>query len=768
MKHDAREIRRRLRAEVAPPPPPELLERLKADVPGDLGGERPAAEEPAPAGRRPWRLRLAASLFLVVAGGLVAYRVLERVPAPAAREDGKAVAPGEALTTPDSAQDTDPTRKPERVEGPRLGQGLQWAPESEQKQKLGKDQESERGQQREAGPPGESALRSEAAARENEAARTTQKAYSYSRAAPAPPTTPAEGGEDQRVELRDAPVPRAKKVPIPDPTPGAALESSPEHWEAPGQVQPAPAERRRERLHRLGEGRAALQRRRDPEGAPEAVRVDPSYRPLPLPKPLPPGPPLPGQPPSTGGTAEPNDQPYGDMFFRSYGVNPFIDVEDDPLSTFGLEVDTGSYTVARSYLERGHLPPPEAVRVEEFLNFFDYGDPPPAEGDFAIRAEGAPTPFGEGERYYLLRFGLRGRQVAAADRRPAVLTFVVDVSGSMDREDRLELVKRALGLLLDQLGPEDRIGLVVYGTRGQVLLEPTGDRWAVRRAIERLTPGGSTNAEEGLVLGYRLARDHYRRGAVNRLILCSDGVANVGRTGAGSILDRVATEASAGIELTAVGFGMGNYNDVLLEQLADRGDGRYAYVDTLAEARRVFVEDLTGTLETIAADAKAQVEFDPQAVSRYRLLGYENRDVADERFRDDTVDAGEIGAGHQVTALYEVKLNDGVRRNDRLATLRLRYRSTAAGEVLETARELRFGDLAPTWERATPALRLASLVAELAELLRGSYWAREGSLDDVFHRAQRLVPEFPGNADVAELASLAGKAARLRAAAGSE
>ena len=425
-------------------------------------------------------------------------------------------------------------------------------------------------------------------------------------------------------------------------------------------------------------------------------------------------------PPSTGGTAEPNDQPYGDVFFRSYGVNPFIDTEDDPLSTFGLEVDTGSYTVVRRYLRDGHLPPHEAVRVEEFLNAFDYGDTPPRRSDFALSAEGAPSPFGEGQRYYLLRFGVAAREVAAEDRPPAVLIFVVDTSGSMNRENRLGVVKKALYELLDHLRSDDRVGLVVYGSRGEVLLEPTSDHEAIRSALDRLHASGSTNAEEGLVLAYELA-DRYRDGeTINRVILCSDGVANVGRTGPESLLGRIERYADRGVELTAVGFGMGNYNDVLMEQLADTGNGRYAYVDALPEARRIFVEELTGTLLTLGFDAKAQVEFNPDVVARYRLFGYENRDIADERFRDPTVDAGEIGAGHSVTALYEIKLHPGAATGTttrNVATLRFRYRPVGAEKAVEMERALELRDLAPGWEASSPSLKLATLVAEYAEIV---------------------------------------------------
>jgi len=466
-------------------------------------------------------------------------------------------------------------------------------------------------------------------------------------------------------------------------------------------------------------------------------------------------------PPSTGGTAEPNDKPYGDVFFEGYGTNPFIDTEDDRLSTFGLDVDTASYTVVRRYLSDGNLPDPDAVRVEEMINYFDYGDPAPGEDDFALYAEGAPSPFGESERYYLLRFHLKGNELDPAERRPANLTFVIDVSGSMARENRLGLVKRALDLLIGQLRRDDRVALVVYGSRGRVVLEPTSDHERLRRAIEALQPEGSTNAEEGLVLAYELAGRELRRGRTNRVILCSDGVANVGRTSAESILDRIAAEAERGIELTTVGFGMGNYNDVLMEQLANRGNGRYAYVDTLEEARRIFVENLTGTLQTIAAEARVQVDFNPEVVERYRLLGYENRDIADERFRDDTVDAGEIGAGHAVTALYEVKLKDRPGRRDHVATLHLRYGSIAAREMRELSRQVTGADFARELEDASPQLQLTAVVAEFAEILKHTYWAKGASLGDVFVRAQRISARFPGDHDVAEFVTLVSQADRL-------
>jgi Ca-activated chloride channel family protein len=446
-----------------------------------------------------------------------------------------------------------------------------------------------------------------------------------------------------------------------------------------------------------------------------------------------------------------------------------VDTAVDRLSTFGLDVDTGSYTVARRYLADGSLPDPRSVRVEEYVNFFDYGDAPPRQGDFAIRAEGAPSPFTEGGNYRLLRFNIRGREVSPANRRPVVMTFVVDVSGSMDQENRLGLVKKSLALLLDQLKPTDRVGLVIYGDDARVLLEPTNDKEAVRRAIESLHPEGSTNAEAGLLAGYDVAGRHFKMNAANRIILCSDGVANVGRTGPLSILGRIGREARRGIELTTLGFGMGNYNDNLMEQLSNKGDGRYAYIDTLDEAKRVLVEEVTGTLQTIAKNAKVQVDFNPEVVAKYRLLGYENRDIADARFRDETVDAGEVGAGHSVTALYEVELKPGAPAEGLIATLHLRYKTPEVGNVTETAKKLRVADLASSWEAASPGFRLAGLVAEFAEILKQSPWAKGSDLREVHRRAQAVSKELAQGkkvAQVTEFVDLVGRAARVKAGEG--
>ena len=462
-----------------------------------------------------------------------------------------------------------------------------------------------------------------------------------------------------------------------------------------------------------------------------------------------------------GGSATVNDAAYDLTFFKHYGVNPFIDTEDDNLSTFAIDVDTASYTVARRFVQDGNLPHPDSVRVEEFVNFFEQGYAPPAQGAFAIHMDGSPSPFG-GENHWLLRVGIQGRTVAENARKDATLVFAIDVSGSMGREDRLGLVKRSLRLLVDQLRPTDEVGIVIYGSVGSVLLRPTdgGERRAILSAIDRLEPGGSTYAEDGLRLAYRMAAGRVRPGRVTRVILLSDGVANVGNTGPDSILRQVREHLDEGVTLTTIGFGMGNFNDVLMEQLANDGDGAYHYVDTLSQARRVFVDDLVGTLQNIAKDAKIQVEFNTDVVRSYRLLGYENRRVADEDFRDDTVDAGEIGAGHSVTALYEVKLRDDAA--GALGAVRVRYEDPDTGAVSEIGREFRREELAVDFREALPRFQMSAVVAEYAEILRESYWAQDGSLERVATEANRVQRLLPQDADVAEFAAIASRAERIQ------
>ena len=379
----------------------------------------------------------------------------------------------------------------------------------------------------------------------------------------------------------------------------------------------------------------------------------------------------------------PNSAAYPDVFYKNHGTNPFIDTEDDNFSTFAMDVDTASYAVMRRCLRDGHLPPTDAVRVEEFINAFDYNYTLPKDDAFAVLMEGAPSKFGEGKRLQLLRVGIQGRVIPDTDRKDAILTFVVDVSGSMNMENRLGLVKRALTLLVDQLRPTDKVGIVVYGSDARVVLKHTGidNREYIIDAINQLHTEGATNAEAGLRMGYKLALKNSKSDCINRVILCSDGVANVGNTGPDVILNTIGNYVKEGVTLTTVGFGMGNYNDVLMEQLANKGNGSYAYVDTFKEAKRVFVENLTGTLQVIAKDAKIQVEFNPDTVSRFRLLGYENRALAHEDFRKDDVDAGEVGSGHSVTALYEIKLHEDA--VGQLATVFIRHENPDTQKVTE-------------------------------------------------------------------------------------
>lgn len=459
------------------------------------------------------------------------------------------------------------------------------------------------------------------------------------------------------------------------------------------------------------------------------------------------------------GLQPPNDQAYAGMFFEDYGVNPFIDTEDDNLSTFAIDVDTGSYTLMRSYVNRGNLPPDEAVRVEEFINYFEQDYAAPQTGAFAIHLEGAPAPYGENDSYYLVRVGIQGYEVGREQRPDVTLIFVIDVSGSMDMENRLGLVKQSLRILVDELRPTDRVGIVVYGSNARAVLEPTyvDSRRTILNAIDSLQPEGATNAEAGLMLAYRMADEYRRSEGITRLILCSDGVANVGNTGAETILQH----AAEGISLSTFGFGMGNYNDVLMEQLADQGDGSYAYIDTLREAERVFIHDLTGTLLTIAKDAKIQVEFNGDIVERYRLLGYENRDVADEDFRKDDVDAGEIGAGHSVTALYEIKLTDQFDPAAMAMTVYVRYANPDSGEVVEINNAMTIGQFTASFAEASPRFQLTAVVAEYAEILRDSYWARGNDLNSIVFDARRIAEYFPGDEDVQEFAQLVNAAVNL-------
>ena len=461
----------------------------------------------------------------------------------------------------------------------------------------------------------------------------------------------------------------------------------------------------------------------------------------------------------------PNGEPYDAVFFDNPGVNPFIDTEDDPLSTFALDVDTGSYTVARRYLSDGFMPDKDSVRVEEFVNYFDQDYPVPSmEEGLSLSIDGGATPFVQNPRNQVVRVGVQAGQLDDTQRGDANLVFVIDTSGSMAREDRLGLVKQSLELLVSSLRPTDTIAIVAYGSTAYEVLPPTpvGEEGEVLRAIDALRPDGSTNAAHGLELGYRLANQAFEPRAINRVILCSDGVANVGvATDAEGILDVIANDAERGIQLVTVGFGMGNYNDVLMEQLANQGDGFYSYVDTLDEARRIFVDGLSGTLQTVAEEAKIQVAFDPASVQSWRLIGFENRAIDDDDFRDDSVDAGEIGAGHTVTALYEIKPVEGVQGE--LGTATLRWLHPGSKEAREIDRPISTADLAIDFGSASPRFQLDVVVAQYAEVLRESIWATQtgSDLEEVASWAAELAAVLPEDPDVAEFAGLTRQAAAI-------
>jgi Ca-activated chloride channel family protein len=450
------------------------------------------------------------------------------------------------------------------------------------------------------------------------------------------------------------------------------------------------------------------------------------------------------------------------MFFENYGVNPSIETEDDHLSTFALDVDTGSYTVMRNYLSEGNLPPSDSVRVEEYVNYFNQGYPnPPAHQAFGITIDGAPSPFTQSERYQMLRVGIQGYLLSEDERKDASLTFVIDVSGSMDMDNRLGLVKRSLELLVEQLGPRDTVSIVVYGSDARVVLDPTSgsDKGRILEAIYSLHPEGATNAEAGISLGYQMAMLAYHPEGINRVIVCSDGVANVGVTGPDAILEEVKHYVEENVTLTTIGFGMDNYNDVLMEQLADNGQGFYAYVDNMREARRLFIDQITGTLQTIAMDAKVQVDFNPEVVKRYRLVGFENRAIADNQFRDNTVDAGEIGAGHAVTALYEVKLYPEAYGN--LATVLMRWQDPDTRQVVELSKDFSTNEFQREFEYADPYFQRAVVVAEYAEILKKSYWAEGSSLAHVYHEAERISELLPPDEEMGEFMELIRRAYHL-------
>lgn len=424
-----------------------------------------------------------------------------------------------------------------------------------------------------------------------------------------------------------------------------------------------------------------------------------------------------------GASEASSTESYGD-----YGVNPWTLASEDRLSTFAADVDTASYTIARRKILEGAVPPTESVRVEEFVNYFRYAYPQP-EGALGVTLDAAPSPFSKGK--HLLRVGVQGRRLSVSERKPAHLTFLVDVSGSMQSPDKLPLAKRALRMLVDNLRDGDTVALVTYAGSVRVVLPHTGleHKAQIHGAIEALTAGGSTAMASGIELAYQQALKVLDGASTSRVVILSDGDANVGRTSPSEILALIAGHVKEGVTVTTVGFGMGNYKDDVMEQFANKGNGNHAYVDSLFEAKRIFQTELGGTLEVIAKDVKLQVDFDPSQVLRYRLVGYENRNIADRDFRNDTVDAGEIGSGHTVTALYEVELAPNAGAG--LCTVRVRAKQPRGSEASERAFPFPATALASRFDGASRDFRFATAVMGAAELFRQSEHARSWSLEAV-------------------------------------
>ncbi len=456
--------------------------------------------------------------------------------------------------------------------------------------------------------------------------------------------------------------------------------------------------------------------------------------------------------------ARPLDIPAPDFNTEAYDRiedNQFLQATQNPLSTFSIDVDTASYAVVRRFLQGGRLPPKDAVRIEEMLNYFSYNYPVPSEeGPFSASVEVAQAPWALEHR--LVRIGLKGQELGMEQRPSSNLVFLLDVSGSMQPANKLPLLKNAMRLLVDRLGEKDRVAIVVYaGASGLVLPSTSSDqKGEILAALENLRAGGSTNGGSGIRLAYQTAVSNFITGGVNRVILATDGDFNVGTTNQGDLTRLIEDNAKSGVFLTVLGFGMGNYKDSTLEKLADMGNGNYAYIDTINEARKVLVNEINSTLVTIAKDVKIQIEFNPLQVSAYRLIGYENRLLRQEDFNDDTKDAGEIGAGHTVTALYEIvpagrglqipgvdplkyQTSMGttdVAQSGELLTLKLRYKRPDG----ETSRLLEFpvrdGDKA--YSQASQDFKFAAAVASFGMILRQSPYQGNGTLAAVLELAQ--------------------------------
>ncbi len=411
------------------------------------------------------------------------------------------------------------------------------------------------------------------------------------------------------------------------------------------------------------------------------------------------------------------------------GENPFISASADPQSTFAIDVDTASYSMIRRTIQSRQKPEAGLVRIEEMVNYFSYSYPEPNDAAFSVSADTAEAPWDGSHR--LVRIGLKGRNVEMAKRPASNLVFLLDTSGSMNGADRLPLVKRSLALLVDQLDERDSIAIVAYaGSSGLVLPATPGNQHEkILAAFDKLSAGGSTNGGQGIKLAYDTAAKAFVQGGTNRVILATDGDFNVGVTGNGALEQLIQEKAKTGVFLSVLGFGVGNTKDATMETLADKGNGNYAYIDSLAEAKKVLVDQMGGTLITVAKDVKIQVTFDPKTVQSFRLIGYENRVMSHQDFNDDKKDAGEIGANHRVTALYDVIPVKGATKGTRYAKIALRFKDPdgATSRLVETNVE----DSGASFDGATTDFRFAASVAGFGMLLRGSKYAGDLSYDQV-------------------------------------
>ncbi|MBN2342731.1 MAG: VWA domain-containing protein [Deltaproteobacteria bacterium] len=433
----------------------------------------------------------------------------------------------------------------------------------------------------------------------------------------------------------------------------------------------------------------------------------------------------------------------------------FLLVTESPLSTFSIDVDTASYSNVRRFLNEQRLPPKDAVRVEELINYFSYEYPQPVSDEpFSSSAETAVCPWNK--HHLLTRIGIRARSVAMEERASANLVFLIDVSGSMWSDSKLPLLKQSMKMMVNQLQPKDRVAMVVYAGASGLVLEstPASKKQHILNAIHQLEAGGSTNGGAGIESAYREAAKHFVKNGINRVILATDGDFNVGVTSHGDLVRLIEEKRKTGVFLSVLGFGMGNYKDSTLEQLADKGNGNYSYIDSLKEARKVLVEQIGQTLVTVAKDVKIQVEFNPAYVQSYRLIGYENRTLAARDFNDDTKDAGEIGAGHTVTALYELVPADDQSsagdaefltvdklryQSDRettdkagsaeLYTLKLRYKKPS--ENSSKRLEFRVMNQVKPIADASPDFKFAASIAGFGMLLRESKWVHDATYDQV-------------------------------------